>query len=117
MVTADFGEAAGVHVVTPDSDLLRDLRASVAAQKKVTESSPVSGVAFVAGVPSDYFNAQVNCEAIPLATVHQYLLCLDSFWFSWFLAVVFMYSGFTLVNSALHGVMSQTFNHAFTLEG
>jgi hypothetical protein len=27
------GEAAGVHVVTPGSDLLKDLRASVAAQK------------------------------------------------------------------------------------
>jgi hypothetical protein len=27
------GEAAGVHLVTPGSDLLKDLRASVAAQK------------------------------------------------------------------------------------
>jgi hypothetical protein len=33
------GEAAGVHVVTPGSDLLKDLRASVAAQEG-TKSSP-----------------------------------------------------------------------------
>jgi hypothetical protein len=33
------GEAAGVHVVTPGSDLLKDLRASVAAQKG-TKNSP-----------------------------------------------------------------------------
>ena len=37
------GEAAGVHVVTPGSDLLKDLRASVAAQKGVTRSSPKQG--------------------------------------------------------------------------
>ena len=33
------GEAVGVHVVTPGSDLLKDLRASVAAQKG-TKNSP-----------------------------------------------------------------------------
>src|SRR5271169_5115847 len=33
------GEAAGVHVVTPGSDLLKDLRASVAAQKETKNSS------------------------------------------------------------------------------
>ena len=33
------GEAAGVHVVTPSADLLRDLRASVAAQKGATHPS------------------------------------------------------------------------------
>lgn len=33
------GEAAGVHVVTPGSDLLKDLRASVAAQKEAKNSS------------------------------------------------------------------------------
>jgi hypothetical protein len=33
------GEAAGVHVVTPGSDLLKDLRASVAAQKGSKEFS------------------------------------------------------------------------------
>jgi hypothetical protein len=32
------GEAAGVHLVTPGSDLLKDLRASVAAQER-TEGS------------------------------------------------------------------------------
>jgi hypothetical protein len=37
------GEAAGVHVVTPGSDLLKDLRASVAAQKGMTKSSPTRG--------------------------------------------------------------------------
>jgi hypothetical protein len=31
MVAATSGEAAGVHVVTPGSDLLKDLRAAVAA--------------------------------------------------------------------------------------
>jgi len=36
------GEAAGVHVVTPDSDLLRDLRASVAAQTGTQNHSPVA---------------------------------------------------------------------------
>jgi predicted DNA-binding transcriptional regulator AlpA len=35
------GEAAGVRVITPGSDLLKDLRASVAAQKE-TENSPSS---------------------------------------------------------------------------
>ena len=34
------GEAAGVYVVTPDSDLLKDLRASVAAQKSDKNSPP-----------------------------------------------------------------------------
>jgi hypothetical protein len=29
------GEAAGVHVAVPGSDLLKDLRASVAAQKEI----------------------------------------------------------------------------------
>jgi hypothetical protein len=33
------GEAAGVHVVTPGSDLLKDLRASVAAQKGTKDLS------------------------------------------------------------------------------
>jgi hypothetical protein len=33
------GEAAGVHVVTPGSDLLKDLRASVAAQKGTKDFS------------------------------------------------------------------------------
>lgn len=33
------GEAAGVHVITPSSDLLKDLRASVAAQKETKNSS------------------------------------------------------------------------------
>jgi hypothetical protein len=33
------GEAAGVHVVTPSADLLRDLRDSVAAQKEAKNSS------------------------------------------------------------------------------
>jgi hypothetical protein len=37
------GEAAGVHVVTPGSDLLKDLRASVAAQTGTQNSSRVSG--------------------------------------------------------------------------
>jgi hypothetical protein len=32
------GETAGVHVVTPDSDLLKDLRASVAIQKSSKNS-------------------------------------------------------------------------------
>jgi hypothetical protein len=32
------GEAAGVHVVTPGFDLLKDLRASVAAQKEAKNS-------------------------------------------------------------------------------
>jgi hypothetical protein len=36
-------EAAGVHVVTPGSDLLKDPRASVAAQKGVTKSPPKQG--------------------------------------------------------------------------
>ncbi len=36
------GEAAGVHVVTAGSDLLRDLRASVAAQTGSQNSSRVS---------------------------------------------------------------------------
>jgi hypothetical protein len=36
------GEAAGVHVVTPGSDLLKDLRASVAAQTGALNSSRVS---------------------------------------------------------------------------
>ena len=39
------GEAAGVHVVTPGSDLLKDLRASVAAQKGVVKSSTTRGIA------------------------------------------------------------------------
>ena len=34
------GEAAGVHVVTPGSDLLRDLRASLAVQKSSKNSPP-----------------------------------------------------------------------------
>jgi hypothetical protein len=34
------GEAAGVYVVTPGSDLLKDLRASVAAQKSDKNSPP-----------------------------------------------------------------------------
>ena len=34
------GEAAGVHVVTPGSDLLKDLRASVALQKSSKNSPP-----------------------------------------------------------------------------
>lgn len=33
------GEAAGVHVVTPGSDLLKDLRASLAAQKSPKDFS------------------------------------------------------------------------------
>jgi hypothetical protein len=33
------GEAAGVHVVTPGSNLLKDLRASVAAQKEAKDRS------------------------------------------------------------------------------
>jgi hypothetical protein len=33
------GEAAGVHVVTPGSDLLKDLRASVAARKGAKNTS------------------------------------------------------------------------------
>jgi hypothetical protein len=33
------GEAVGVHVVTPGSDLLKDLRASVAAQKGAKDFS------------------------------------------------------------------------------
>jgi hypothetical protein len=33
------GEAAGVHVVTPGADLLKDLRASVAARKGVKDFS------------------------------------------------------------------------------
>jgi hypothetical protein len=33
------GEAAGVHLVTPGSDLLKDLRASVAAQKGTKDFS------------------------------------------------------------------------------
>jgi hypothetical protein len=37
------GEAAGVHVVTPGSDLLKELRASVAAQEGVAKSSPKLG--------------------------------------------------------------------------
>jgi len=39
------GEAAGVHVITPSSDLLKDLRASVAAQKATTNfpQKPKSG--------------------------------------------------------------------------
>lgn len=36
------GEAAGVHVVTPGADLLKDLRASVAAQKGAQEFSEKS---------------------------------------------------------------------------
>jgi hypothetical protein len=36
------GEAAGVHVLTPGSDLLKDLRASVAAQKSSRNSRPPS---------------------------------------------------------------------------
>jgi predicted DNA-binding transcriptional regulator AlpA len=35
------GEAAGVHVVTPGADLLKDLRASVAAQAGTQNSSRV----------------------------------------------------------------------------
>jgi len=34
------GEAAGVYVVNPGSDLLKDLRASVAAQKRDKNSPP-----------------------------------------------------------------------------
>jgi hypothetical protein len=34
------GEAAGVYVVTPGSDLLKDLRASLAVQKNSKNSSP-----------------------------------------------------------------------------
>jgi hypothetical protein len=34
------GEASGVHVITPGSDLLKDLRASVAAQKSGNNLSP-----------------------------------------------------------------------------
>jgi hypothetical protein len=39
------GEAAGVHVVTPSADLLKDLRASVAAQRnsKHSPGEPMSG--------------------------------------------------------------------------
>lgn len=33
------GEAAGVHVVTPGSDLLKDLRASIAARKGTSNSA------------------------------------------------------------------------------
>jgi hypothetical protein len=36
------GEAVGVHVVTPGSDLMKDLRASVAAQKETKDFSRVS---------------------------------------------------------------------------
>lgn len=35
------GEAAGVHVITPGADLLKDLRASVAAQTGIKNSSQV----------------------------------------------------------------------------
>ncbi len=34
------GEAAGVHVVTPGSDLLKDLRASIAIQKSGKNPPP-----------------------------------------------------------------------------
>jgi hypothetical protein len=34
------GEAVGVHVVTPGSDLLKDLRASLAVQKSSKNSPP-----------------------------------------------------------------------------
>jgi hypothetical protein len=34
------GEAAGVHIVTPSSDLLKDLRASIALQKSSKKSPP-----------------------------------------------------------------------------
>jgi hypothetical protein len=34
------GEAAGVHLVTPGSDLLKDLRASVAVQRNSRNSPP-----------------------------------------------------------------------------
>ena len=37
------GEAAGVHVVTPGSDLLKDLRASVAAQQRAGKSTQKRG--------------------------------------------------------------------------
>jgi hypothetical protein len=37
---SEWSEQAGVHVATPDSDLLKNLRASVAAQKGATKSSP-----------------------------------------------------------------------------
>lgn len=37
------GEAAGVHVVTPGSDLLKDLRASVAAQQRAGRSTQKRG--------------------------------------------------------------------------
>ena len=36
------GEVAGVHVVTPGSDLLKDLRASLAVQKRPLDSSQKS---------------------------------------------------------------------------
>jgi len=37
------GEAAGVHVVTPGSDLLKDLRASLAAQQRAGKSTQKRG--------------------------------------------------------------------------
>jgi hypothetical protein len=35
------GEAAGVHVITPSSDLLKDLRASIAAHKSGKSLLPI----------------------------------------------------------------------------